>query len=90
MKPIEEILKETEIYEAMKAVVPRGPWTVGKVLTNKGVVKTKWHPVAGPLRPVVANYIAYAHNWSPETIIRELVEENNRLKNVLFYHGIKD
>jgi len=72
MKPIEEILKEVEEYEKLKAeacicLPSETLWSEG---SNK--------------------FVTFSLEWTPETIIRELVEENKRLNNVLFYHGRKD
>jgi len=96
MKPIEEILKEVEEYEKLKSEATQGEWyyiTSSEAICSiandtNGIVpnkNSKWSALSED-----AAFIAYAHNWSPETIIRELVEENKRLNNVLFYHGRKD
>lgn len=72
MKPIEEILKEVEEYEKLKAeaCICLPSETLWSEASNK--------------------FVTFSLEWTPETIIRELVEENKRLNNVLFYHGIKD
>ncbi len=72
MKPIEEILKEVEEYEKLKAeaCICLPSETLWSEASNK--------------------FVTFSLEWTPETIIRELVERNKRLNNVLFYHGIKD
>ncbi len=72
MKTIEEILKEVEEYEKLKAeaCICLPSETLWSEASNK--------------------FVTFSLEWTPETIIRELVERNKRLNNVLFYHGIKD
>ena len=113
MTPIEEILKQCDKYEKLKAEVTQGEWNQGRLLltneTKRWTQGQKDHADDREKRMVFCNFtstdegsgrrplfaspdvtskedaafIAYAHNWEPTKIIRELVEQLQAFKNTL-------
>lgn len=98
MKPIEEILKEVEEYEKLKGEATQGEWVLPEEEIKEGM---NWHRlytkegfkgVCKPTHPTWTHhqrdvtFIAYAHNWSPETIIRELVAEIKLMASHIDYY----
>lgn len=73
---IEKVLLQVEEYEKLKGeATPKGEWeAVYDYEPNVACLrsKDKWIGI-NIYDDSTAQYLAYAHNWSPETIIRELV-----------------